>query len=446
MPFPAWAVALIVINFLFWGHWPICAKFSGAPVQPFGVVMVAVQTCCAFLACLCMGDRFFAALAADSQHPAAVLFVFLGGAALAIGDFSAAAAIERLGVAVGGPICFSCMLICGAVGDFPLEGSAHPGLLFGGVAGCMCAVVADSQSHPPRQPKPADDRLRLASADSAVAAATAATAAGAPELRSAEELHAARGLKQCVQRAESLSIAESCVVGIRPDTVGKHQTERGRQGAAMPATHTAVELLDCGKAPPPCCSDAEQPEAQLEAQLEVQLAAGVAASAHGGRDEFRRGMTVAVVGGCIGGMWTVLSTLASYRHPLDPYVLLFYFHLGEAVFIVPVVLCYGKLFGGATRLTGLLQLMRGLSRREAAWTAAAGLCIAIGYLCYFATRGVVPRAVAYAFGCAAGSTGMLYGLLVFAEYARASRRKKALLLLALGLYPSSIALIALSMS
>ena len=157
-------------------------------------------------------------------------------------------------------------------------------------------------------------------------------------------------------------------------------------------------------------------------------------------------MTVAVVGGCIGGMWTVLSTLASYRHPLDPLVLLFYFHLGEAVFIVPVVLVYGRLFGGATSLAGLLQLIRGLSRRQAAWTAAAGLCIAVGYLCYFATRGVVPRAVAYAFGCAAGSTGMLYGLLVFAEYAGASRRKKALLLLALGLYPSSIALIALSMS
>ena len=138
--------------------------------------------------------------------------------------------------------------------------------------------------------------------------------------------------------------------------------------------------------------------------------------------------------------------LASYRHPLDPLVLLFYFHLGEAVFIVPVVLCYGRLFGGATSLAGLLQLMLQLSRRQAAWTAAAGLCIAVGYLCYFATRGVVPRAVAYAFGCAAGSTGMLYGLLVFAEYAGASRRKKALLLLALGLYPSSIALIALSMS
>ncbi len=45
---------------------------------------------------------------------------------------------------------------------------------------------------------------------------------------------------------------------------------------------------------------------------------------------------------------------------------------------------------------------------------------------------------------AAGSTGMVYGLLAFSEYKGASRNKKALLLLALGLYPSSIALIALS--
>ena len=64
-----------------------------------------------------------------------------------------------------------------------------------------------------------------------------------------------------------------------------------------------------------------------------------------------------------------------------------------------MVLVYGRLFGGATRLGPLLRLIRGLRRRQAAWTAAAGLCIAVGYLCYFATRGVVPRAVAYAFGC-----------------------------------------------
>ena len=41
---------------------------------------------------------------------------------------------------------------------------------------------------------------------------------------------------------------------------------------------------------------------------------------------------------------------------------------------------------------------------------------------------------------------MVYGLLAFSEYSGASRHKKALLLLALGLYPSSIALIALSLS
>ena len=41
---------------------------------------------------------------------------------------------------------------------------------------------------------------------------------------------------------------------------------------------------------------------------------------------------------------------------------------------------------------------------------------------------------------------MVYGLLAFSEYEGASRHKRALLLLALGLYPSSIALIALSLS
>ena len=39
-------VALVVANFLAWGHWPVCAKFAKAPSQPFGVVMVVVQTLC----------------------------------------------------------------------------------------------------------------------------------------------------------------------------------------------------------------------------------------------------------------------------------------------------------------------------------------------------------------------------------------------------------------
>jgi drug/metabolite transporter (DMT)-like permease len=139
------SIFLVITNFIFWGHWPICAKLAAAPSQPFGVVMVFAQTLCAWLACASRGNAFFVSLAADSQHPVAVLCVLLGGAALAIGDFSAAAAIEKLGVAVGGPVCFSCMLICGQIGDFALEGSSHPPLLFAGVLMCIFAVVADSR-------------------------------------------------------------------------------------------------------------------------------------------------------------------------------------------------------------------------------------------------------------------------------------------------------------
>ena len=95
-------------------------------MQPFGVLLVVVQTVCAWGACAVQGASFWEGLAADSQHPLAIACVVLGGAALAVGDFSAAAAIEKLGVAVGGPVCFSCMLICGSVGDFALEGSARP--------------------------------------------------------------------------------------------------------------------------------------------------------------------------------------------------------------------------------------------------------------------------------------------------------------------------------
>ena len=126
-------------------------------------------------------------------------------------------------------------------------------------------------------------------------------------------------------------------------------------------------------------------------------------------------------------------------------MLLFYFHLGEAISITPVVLLFGTLFDGATSVQALVHMLRALSRRQVAWSTAAGLCIAAGYVCYFLTEGTIPRPVAYAFGCAAGSTGMVYGLLYFGEYRGAPPHKKALLLLALALYPSSIALIACSM-
>lgn len=343
--------------------------------------MVLVQTLVAWAACIAQGTSFVEALAADSTHPLAVLSVVLGGVALAVGDFSAAAAIERLGIAVGGPTCFSCMLICGGLGDFLLEGSAKPPLLFSGVAGCILAVLADSQSHV-TQPASIDAVALAKSVSSTVDAAALAeppchVVIGVPQVRPAE----AKG--------------------------GQDAAPLDAQSASM----SAVEPGDAAR-----------------------------------RSEFVKGMAVAIVGGTIGGLWTVLSTLASRVHELRPATLLFYFHLGELLAIVPVVLAYGRLFGGATTGRGLWRMLRTLRRRQVKWTSGAGLCIALGYLCYFATKGDMPRPVAYAVGCSAGSMGMLYGLLYFGEYKKAPREKRLLLLCALGLYPSSIALIACSMA
>ena len=73
------------------------------------------------------------------------------------------------------------------------------------------------------------------------------------------------------------------------------------------------------------------------------------------------------------------------------------------------------------------------------------MCIAVGYLCYFAElHAGISSPVAFGFGCAAGITGMLYGLFVFKESHGATRLKTMLLLLALTLYPLSIATIAAS--
>ena len=484
MALPAWGIALVVVNFLFWGHWPICAKMAGAPPQPFGVVMVLTQTGCAFLACFASGDQFFAALAADSHaSPTAVFCVLLGGAALAIGDFSAAAAVERLGLAVGGPVCFSCMLICGAIGDFLLEGSAHPLLLFGGVAGCGCAVVADSQSHPPKR------RSSLASADGAQAVA-AATEEGRLE---SEVERAIRVIKQAEGVATAspvpptrLALADDGGGEEKEGVAGAGAPGGGTPGASearrsLPtAPMSAVELEEGGRLPASSTGSSGQQADEASARA---MARGDA-----DRSEFRKSMAVAVVGGCIGGMcaephasayallpwrlvccsragvpclgaggqcsppsprtrtpstpWSSSSTSTWARRSASPQASRAFVaysgsprappphptprslhpprapsthpalpptHAPPAAAAtpdrsppppaLPVVLVYGRLFGGATRLGPLLRLIRGLRRRQAAWTAAAGLCIAVGYLCYFATRGVVPRAVAYAFGC-----------------------------------------------
>lgn len=132
---------------------------------------------------------------------------------------------------------------------------------------------------------------------------------------------------------------------------------------------------------------------------------------------------------------------------MDPLVLLFYFHLGEAAFIVPVVMIYGRLFNGISSLASLFDGIRVFSRRQIAWTCIAGLFIAGGYFCYFCTKETIPRPVAYALGCAAGtSVGMLYGYFYFREYHGSTLGKSLLLLLAAVLYATSITLVALSMS
>ena len=435
-------VALVVANFLSWGHWPICAKFARAPVQPFGVVMVLSQTLFAWVACLLHGAAFTDAFQEDSGHAVAILSVVVGGAALAIGDFSAAAAIERLGVAVGGPVCFSCMLVCGSIGDYLVDGSAHPGLLFGGIAGCIGAVVADSQSHASSS---ADEGLSLAKNDSkATDVSETSTAEVPPTPPAAQQLEL------------ELELPRDAEIGALQDISLEPGQELSRAARPRPLSATPAT--------------ADQPAVSQR------------------RSQFQLGMLVAVVGGCIGGMWTVLSTVASYLHALHPLVLLFYFHLGEVLFIVPVVLLYGRLFDGVTSPRALMRQIRALTRRQAAWTSGAGACIATGYLCYFATKDGVPRPVMFAFGCAAGTrpqrlnlatgilltatppcppchpshtettpqhifyprarytgaTGMIWGLGFFGEYTGAAKHKK-LLLLALVLYPSSITLIARSM-
>jgi len=156
----AGAYCLLAINFIAWGHWTICSKLSNARAQPFAVIMIFAQCFATTLLCTGFGslemgasdgsaqaDSFFTVLGRESQYTAALVAVTAGGGALAVGDFAAAAAVELLGVAVGGPVTFTTGLIGGMLVDYFMDGCAKPGYLLVGGLCAVAALVCDSQSH-----------------------------------------------------------------------------------------------------------------------------------------------------------------------------------------------------------------------------------------------------------------------------------------------------------
>ena len=158
-------------------------------------------------------------------------------------------------------------------------------------------------------------------------------------------------------------------------------------------------------------------------------------------------LLLAAVGGMALACWTALSTLAVRVLPtLGPYSLLLAFQLGEAACTLPVLLAYSRADPRSPRsVRALLQGVRGLSGKGHAGAAAAGCAISVGYWCYFITRGVIPRSIAYGVSQACGVVGMLYGAFIFGEFAAAPRHKTALLGIALVCYPTAVALMALSL-
>ncbi|MFZ0276898.1 MAG: GRP family sugar transporter [Candidatus Sulfotelmatobacter sp.] len=81
---------------------------------------------------------------ADSRH---MLFAIAGGVVFNVANLLLVAAIDIAGLAVAFPIGIGLALVVGVLLNFAISPKGHPGLLFGGVALVMLAIVLDALAY-----------------------------------------------------------------------------------------------------------------------------------------------------------------------------------------------------------------------------------------------------------------------------------------------------------
>lgn len=85
---------------------------------------------------------------ADSQH---VLFALAGGAVFNVANLLLVAAIDIAGLAVAFPVGIGLALVEGVLLNYAISPKGHPGLLFGGVALVVLAIVVDALAYRRRE-------------------------------------------------------------------------------------------------------------------------------------------------------------------------------------------------------------------------------------------------------------------------------------------------------
>jgi glucose uptake protein len=85
---------------------------------------------------------------ADSQH---MLFAIAGGAVFNVANLLLVAAIDIAGLAVAFPIGIGLALVVGVLLNYAISPKGHPGLLFGGMALVVLAIVFDALAYRRRE-------------------------------------------------------------------------------------------------------------------------------------------------------------------------------------------------------------------------------------------------------------------------------------------------------
>lgn len=156
-----------------------------------------------------------------------------------------------------------------------------------------------------------------------------------------------------------------------------------------------------------------------------------------------RAIKLALVGGVIMACWSPCSTAATYVDTMFFYSLFFWFQTGELVGIIPSVLIQINAAGDPKTFRDVVRDITSMTFVEVICASTAGVFVAIGYFCYFATSSSIPRATAFAIGSCSPlvNKGVAY---MFNEYEEFSWKGKFYLLFSAFLYALAIYLLYLS--
>jgi len=150
------ALAFMIISMLCWGSWANTMKLTaGYAFQLFYWDYVIGIVLSSLVWGFTLGNWWGGDLSflnnisqADSQH---MLFAIAGGAVFNVANLLLVAAIDIAGLAVAFPIGIGLALVVGVLLNYAISPKGYPGLLFGGMALVVLAIIFDALAYRRRE-------------------------------------------------------------------------------------------------------------------------------------------------------------------------------------------------------------------------------------------------------------------------------------------------------